>query len=113
MMVGASSQDAQRPWLAILLSSPTPLGPRWTGVPPDAGALTGVGPSSVAMAELRSRTGGFDGLLHVRKCCIHGLFSLDCGVGIILDCLGNSRVERRHGTRNRVIDRRLQDRQVR
>src|SRR5512141_630655 len=113
MMVGARSHAAHLPWLAMTLSSPTPLGAWWTGAPPDAGSLTGVGPNSVAMMYLLSRASGLDGLLHVGQCRFNGLLALDGRVGIFLDGLGDGRVVRRDGARHGVLDRGLQHREVR
>src|SRR4029453_9092445 len=104
MIVGARSQEAHLPWLRILLSSPTPLGPWWTGVPPDAGFLTGVGPKSVAMTKLRSRHCSFVEILHIRQSLFHRLFALERCVGVFLDGLGNRRVERRDRTRHGILD---------
>src|SRR4051812_9222020 len=113
MMVGASSQAAQRPCVAMRLSSPTPLGAWWIGAPPDAGALTDVGPTSVAMTDLLSRASGLDGLLHVGQGRVDGLLALDGGIRILLDGLGDCRVERGDRARFGVLDGGLQNRQVR
>ncbi len=75
MIVGARSQEAHLPWLSILLSSPTPLGAWWTGVPPDAGLVAGVGPNSVAMAGYDPAPADLDGLLHVGQSLLRRGFS--------------------------------------
>src|SRR5690349_4334566 len=111
----------QRPGPSGLTSGSPPVlstvAVRMTGVA--TGAATPIlVPQGAGVSPLRSLSWSAAGarardrVRHVLQRRVHVRVALERGVGVVLDGLGDRRVERRHRTRDRVLDRRAEGLQV-